>query len=203
MRNALMLLFIGLVAYVGYSLWNNPQEFRQRVSALFGTTATPVPAAAPVRAEAGPDAAGNLTQELSACVSSNMEAILSPLTSEEPVVGAAELGELKARLNSEFSREHTAAEKARLQAAFQLAGVMEQAIAQRAEHVKRRKSSEYGSAPRGAPLAASPNTRVSPAEASAKMRQAEFFMQGVERKWDELAAQYRATINRLMASVSA
>lgn len=206
MRNAFMLLLVGIIAYVGYSLWNDPQEFRKHMSGMFGTAAAPKSDALSGRADTSgktapaikPDATVALIREFTTFVSQTTEAILSPITGEAPEMGAAQLGELKARLNSEWSKEHTAAEKARLQTAMQLASVMEQAIAQRADHVKRRKSVEYHDTQDG-----SSRTKVSPAEISAKMKQAEFFMRGAERKWDDVAAQYRATINRLLVSLSA
>ena len=206
MRNAFMLLLVGIIAFMGYSLWSDPQEFHRRLSRMSGTTAAPKPDAEPGQAGAPgkvaptikPDATVALIREFTTFASQNTEAILSPITGEAPEMGAVPLGELKARLNLEFSKEHTAAEKARLQTAMQLAGVMEQAIAQRADHVKRRKSVEYHDTQDG-----SSRARVSPAEISAKMKQAEFFMRGAERKWDDVAAQYRAAINRLLASLSA
>ena len=127
-----------------------------------------------------------------------MDAILSPLSDEVAEVDLEPLYLLKTRLAAESAKPSAHARKNQLQAAIQLSGVMQQAITQRAEHARKRRAYEF----RGVKPPDS-NTRVSPAEIAGKIQQAQFFIRSTEKKWNDLAAQYRTAINRLLTALSA
>jgi O-succinylbenzoate synthase len=201
MRKAFLFLILGLVSYAAYQISQDPAKFRERLSGLLDTAPKQKQAADSTAKDAKgqvSNSVSNALREMTEFVNENAEKILSPLTAgEEPALVIA-LAPLKARLSTEAAKTSVAAEKARLQAAMQLAGLMEQAIAQRAEHVKRRRAAKYHEPPE-----TRSRSRVSPSEINAKMKQAEFFVAGVDKKWNDLAAQYRAAFSRLLVSMSA
>lgn len=193
MRKVLLLVILGLVSYAAYFIWNDPEGSRARLSRLSGVEDEPKPGV-PEPTKGVPDP----VPEVVAFARQNMEAILAPLMDQALEVNPGPLYLMKTRLAAESAKPCAPARKNRLQAAIQLSVVMVQAIAQRAEYARKRQASEF----RGVPPPDS-KTRVSPSEIAGKMKQAEFFIRSTEKKWNDLAAQHRAAIIRLLTAVSA
>lgn len=206
MRNLIYLLLVGLGAYALYNLASNPGEFRQRISGVFGTNATPEPKEpdAPTTAStrSKPSATNTLIQEVVTSTYQNMAQILAPISVEaqQPIVG--QVSQMKVRLLAEMPKQHTAAEIAKLQTALQLANVLDQAVTQRFEHVRQLRSTEFAEGIEGTSSSSKKQFPLTNPEERARLARTEFFKRGAERKWDDTAALYRKTIEALLVSLS-
>ena len=210
MRGIIKLFVIGLVVYLGYGFWNNPDELKQRISGLFGgdaaserkesTAQTGTPTGDSANSRIG--GASVLVQEAVTFAYQSMGTILSPISGTDSGSEVGKVSQLKVRLNSEIPRQHTVAERTKLQTALQLVNILDQAVTQRADHIRQRKSSEYHDGVEGTSSSSKTKAKIPDEILDQRIRRAEFFKRGVERKWDDLATQYRVTIERLLVSLS-
>ncbi len=195
MRKLLFFLCLGAVGYFGHLYWQDPEGFVKRMSSRKEEAEEPAPrrpkeltAKQPVKDSAA---------ELAFFVRMKMEDLLAPLSNEFHEAPVAAVSELKLGVSTQFAKEADPQRKIRLQMAMQLAGMVEQAVAQREDHAKRRKAVEYHPDPPG-----SRASRVAQADIDSKIKRAEFFTGSIDKKWNDLAAQYRAGFQRLLIVLS-
>ncbi len=203
------ILFVGLVVYVGYSLWSDPDELKQRVIGIFGRGASGqkepslLPGAVAGHSSIDRSAGARaLVQEVVAFTYQSMGTMLSPIAGNDSGGEIGKVSQLKVRLNTEILRQHTLLDRNKLQTAFQLISIMDQAMTQRADHVRQRKSSEYQDGVEGTSSSSKTKAKIPEEILDQRIRRAEFFKRGVERKWDDLATQYRGSMERLLVSLS-
>lgn len=203
MKNLLLLLLLGFAGYGSYTLWNERYREPQREpeqadssTAGHGNEAVPKKNASPN------ESANEAVNEIVTYTHGNLGQILSPIRTQGPQPTIAQVTSLKVKLYSETRKPHSPQATARLQTALKLTGVLEQAVNQRTEHARSLHASEYAYGTEGTSSASKKNFPLSNQEERERLDRTEWWKRGIERKWDDIANQYRTTIEKLLVSLA-